>query len=280
MKLKLFLKQYYWYQRLSAEIKRLIVKIDPEKEFARCYRQSFHHEPNLKEPRDFVEKVGWMELHTDTSLWSLCTDKYRVREYINKKGFGEYLPKLLGHWSNANDIDFDTLPNKFVLKTNNGCATVYVVKNKSEENLKKLRKLLNRWLKLPFGYYNAELHYTKIEPCIIAEEFLLQDEYEQKISPNSLIDYKMYCFAGKPECTWIAYDRTHAAVKMALMDMQWNVMEKEMKLNSHYHYLPEIKIPKPKCFDKMLEIASKLSSEFPEVRVDFYVLTINHILEN
>lgn len=272
MKLKLFLKQYYWYLRLSSEVKRLIVMVSPEKEFARCYRQSFHHEPDLKNPRDFVEKVGWMELHCDTSLWSRCTDKYAVRGFIEENGYGEYLTKLLGKWDDANDIDFNALPNEFVLKTNNGCETVYVVKDKSKENLKALRKKLNNWLKLPFGYYNAELHYTKIKPCIIAEEMLRQDEYDEMISPNSLIDYKIYSFSGKPECIWVAYDRTHAGVKMMLVDKDWNVMEKEMKLNSHYHYHPEIKVRKPQCLDKMLEIASKLSSYFPEVRVDFYVI--------
>lgn len=272
MKLKLFLKQYYWYLRTTAEIKKIIVKINPEKEFARCYRQSFHHEPDLKNPRDFVEKVGWMEMHSDTSLWSRCTDKFAVRGFIEENGYGEFLPKLYGHWEDANDIDFDALPNEFVIKSNNGCETVYVVKDKSKEDLKKLRKKFNQWLKLPFGYYNAELHYTKIKPCLIAEELLHPDEYEKKISPNSLIDYKIYSFAGRPECIWVAYDRTHASVKMVLMDQNWNIMEKEMKLNSHYHYHPEIKIPKPKCLDKMLEIASKLSSYFPEVRVDFYVI--------
>ncbi len=272
MKLKLYLKQFYPYLRLSAEIKKLIVKINPEWEVARCYKQSFHRKPNLKNPIDFVEKVSWMELHTDTSQWSICADKYAVREYISQKGYGDNLAPLLGRWDNAEQIDFEKLPNEFILKTNNGCETCYLVKDKSKEDYRKLRKLLNNWLKLPFGYYNAELHYTAIPPCIIAEGLLKQNEEECKISPNSLIDYKIYSFAGKPECIWVAYDRTHAGVKMALFDTNWNLLKDHMKLNSHYHYYSGITLNKPNCLEQMLEMASVLSKDFPEVRVDFYVI--------
>ncbi len=272
MNLKFYLSNFYAYQRLAAEVKKMIVTINPLLEIRRCGKLCCGKIPDLDNPKDFIEKVFWMELHADTSLWSRCTDKYEVRNYIKEKGLEKYLPKLLGKWDNASEIDINTLPHEFVLKTNNGCETVYVVKDKDQENWKKIRRKLNNWLKLPFGYNNAELHYTKIKPCIIAEEMLIQSEEDRKLSPHSLIDYKIYSFAGKPECIWVAYDRTHDDVKMMLVDKDWNVLEDKMKLNNRYHYHPETSIPKPKCLDEMLRIASILSEDFPEVRVDLYVI--------
>lgn len=272
MNIKNYLSKYYWYLKFAGEVKRLIVKMNPEMEIQRCYKQACGKNPDLSHPKDFIEKVFWMELHCDTSLWTKCADKYAVREYIKDKGYEDYLPQLYGRWKNANDIDLNSLPNEFVLKTNNGCGTVHIVRNKNDENWKLLRKKINNWLKLPFGYNNAELHYTKIKPCIIAEELLVQSHEDSKVSPHSLIDYKIYSFSGTPECIWVAYDRTHEGVKMMLVDKNWRVMEDKMKLNNHYHYHPEINIPKPACLGKMLEIASTLSKDFPEVRVDFYVV--------
>lgn len=272
MNLKFFLSKHYAYLRFAGVVKKIIVSINPLIEIRRCYRLGCGKDPDLDNPKDLIEKIFWMELHADTSLWSRCADKYAVREYVKEKGLDHYLPKLLGRWDNASEIDVSTLPNAFVLKTNNGCETVYVVNNKDKEDWKKLRRTLNNWLKLPFGYNNAELHYTKIKPCIIAEEMLIQSEEDSKLSPNSLIDYKIYSFAGKPECVWVAYDRTHDDVKMMLVDKEWNIMEDKMKLNERYHYHPETSIPKPKCLDEMLRIASILSEDFPEVRVDLYVI--------
>lgn len=272
MNVKNYLSRYYLYLKISSEVKKFIVSRWPEIEINRCYNSCCGKRPNLEDPKDLIEKICWMELHCDTSLWTKCTDKYSVRDYIKSKGLDSFLPELLGKWDNAKDIDLTKLPNEFVLKTNNGCETVYVVKDKRKEDWKAVRKKFNQWLKLPFGYHNAELHYSRIKPCIIAEELLHQSEEDQNFSPNSLIDYKIYSFRGKPECIWVAYDRTHEGVKMMLVDKDWNVLEDKMKLNNHYHYHSENKIPKPKCLEKMLEIASVLSEDFPEVRVDLYVI--------
>lgn len=250
----------------------LIYKISPKISAKIAYKKAMHRTPDLDNPRDLIEKYMWMELNTDTSLWTLCADKYRMRSYVEEKGFGEYLPKLYGHWDNPDDIDFDELPDKFVLKANNGCGTVMIVRNKSDINYAKTRKKLKQWLQHPYGYFGAQIHYLSIKPCIIAEELLEQDETERKFSPSSMADYKLWTFNGNPECTLITYNRTGGIHNVALFDNDWQPMFD--KLNKHRHNRIDNSsiIPKPDCFEMMKQIAYSLSSDFKECRVDFYIV--------
>ena len=254
--------------------KKIIVKCNPTWEINRCYKKTFQgKKPNLKDPKNLIEKIYWLELNSDTSLWTKCTDKYRVREYIAECGLIDYMPKLYGKWDKVDNINFTNLPNEFVLKTNDGCGTVYIVHNKEEEDLDKIRVMLKGWLKqIHYGYSNAQLHYLGIKSCIIAEELLKQTEKESHISPFSLIDYKIWAFRGEPECIWVAYNRQKHKVKMHLYDLNWNPMPHYLAPNSHYIYDSSISIPKPQCLSEMLNMTSILSRNFPEVRVDFYVV--------
>ena len=116
------------------------------------------------------------------------------------------------------------------------------------------------------------MHYVSIKPCIIAEEMLIPGDEEKTLSPHSLIDYKFWCFAGHVESVWVAYDRTHEnGVNMKLYDLEWNELQ-DVLISSDYYTYQETKIPEPKCFKEMIEMASKLSQPFPEVRVDLYVI--------
>lgn len=267
-----FLNKYYLYRILAAQYHKWIVKRNPQKEMERVYYKTFNRMPNLQDPRDLIEKIFWLQLNSDTSLWTKCADKYRVREYINEQGMGEYLPKLYGNWDNAQMIDFTQLPQKFILKTNNGCGTCFIVKDKSEVSPRKIINQMNKWLHVPYGWAGAQLHYTKIQPCIIAEE-LLEDDGNISFSPNSLVDYKIWCFNGKPECCLIVYNRVmDAPLGLALYDLEWNPMPEKMVDSIHYKCNPDIRIPQPLCLSQMTDIASKLSKPFHEVRVDFYVI--------
>lgn len=253
-------------------LSKLHVLIDAEGEIDRYYYQAFQKHSNLKNPNDLIEKIYWMELHTDTSLWTLCADKYRIREYIKKLDLLQYMPKLYGKWDKANDVDFDSLPSSFVIKSNNGCATVKVVKDKSQLNISSFKKVLWQWLHLPFGYQNCQLHYTKIKPCIIAEE-LLKNDYPD-ISPASLVDFKVYCINGEPQFIWVAYNRINMHVHVQCFDTNWNPKPEYMKNGmSHYVYDPNDKpIAKPECLDELLDVARKISAPFPQLRADFYIV--------
>ena len=268
------MKNSFFYQYLTAVIKKIIVSVNPKWEINRCYSKVFSgKKPNLDNPRNLIEKIYWMELNADTSLWTKCADKYRMREYVEECGYGEYLPKLYAKWDSAEEIDFANLPNEFVLKANDGCGTVYIVKDKNKEDINKVRKMVKLWMKMPhFGYMNAQLHYLPIKSCIIAEELLHQSDELNILSPNSIVDFKVWSFAGNIESVLITYNRSKSGLSVDLYDSNWNDLKHNISSKCHYTCERTKTFPQPACWDKMKEISSKLSKVFPEVRVDFYII--------
>ena len=250
--------------------------MNPKKEMERVYKKVFHKMPNIDHPKNLIEKIYWLQLYSDTSLWTKCADKYLVREYVKECGLDDYLPKLYGRWDSAKDITFNSLPKDYIIKSNNGCGTCLIVRN-GNVNQKQARRIIDRWLKVPYGYSGSQLHYTRIKPCIIAEELLVNDDKDNKISPNSVIDYKVWCFNGEPECILVVYDRTDTQVKVALYDTNWEPLP-EYLLGTKKFISSNITIEKPKSISKMLEMARCLSSPFKEVRVDFYVINDRPII--
>ena len=249
---------------------KFIAHIYPKYLANKTYRSVFHKDIDWDNPKNLIEKIYWLQLNTDTRLWSLCADKYRVREFIKERGCSETLNKLYGKWDNANDIDFDSLPMSFVLKINNSCGQIIIVNNKEELDYKDARNKLNRWLKSEYGYEGAQLHYTRIKPCIIAEE-LLTDENKEN---TSLVDYKIWCFNGVPECILVASERTWNSngidkYSLSMFDTEWNNISNKA-LNDCSKHFDGKNVEKPKSLELMLNYARKLSAGFPEVRVDFY----------
>ena len=240
---------------------------DPEKLARKIYYRQFHKELNLEDPQDLNEKIQWLKFRTDTTLWTQLSDKYRVREYVEKKGLGEILVPLYGHWDRMEDIDWEGLPNEFIMKVNNGSGDVLVCNDKNRLNIPKICEKYSKLLSKKFGLNFAEPHYNKIVPCIIFEKLL--DIKKQPIESNSLIDYKIWCFSGKPECIWACYNRNPRTVEVGLYDLQWNYHPEKSIFTSHYQKSRNV-LPKPKTLDRMLEIATILSDKFPEVRVDLY----------
>lgn len=232
------------------------------------YYNSFHRRINLKEPTLFHDKITWMSLFTDTSKWPKLADKYAVRDFVKNTIGDKFLTKLYGVYNSPDDIDFDALPNQFVLKTNNGCTSNIIVRDKSTLDVENTKSRLRYWMKMPYGELSGQPHYTKISPkCIIAEELLIQPECPE----DGLIDYKFNCFDGKPVSLAAFSERkdgTHLIRRM-LYDMDWN---------AHPEWYDKAKpvvlkeVPKPVCFDEMTQLASRLSQGFPYVRVDLYAI--------
>ena len=225
----------------------------------------YHHIkqwPNLKEPKTWGEKLLWLNHHWQPEIKSLCADKYRVREYIKQQGLENILIPLLGVWNNAEDIDFDALPDKFVLKCNHGCAMNILVMDKAKLNKEEAVNQLNEWLKVDLGKVSGEYHYSKIKPCIIAEAFLPVEK------ETDVVDFKIHCFNGQPKFIGVCYDRdpiTHTS-KGLIYSPQW---ERMMILQGDD---PACSYPKPERLEDMLEMAKKLSADFPYVRVDLYAI--------
>lgn len=249
-------------------LNKVTYKIKPRYAAELMYHHAFHKFMDLDNPKNLIEKINWMQFNTDTSMWTLCADKYRMREYVTSKGLNDYLPKLFGHWENPDDIDFDKLPNEFVLKSNNGCGTVKIVRDKSKLDVPATKKMLKKWM-TPYGYEGGQTHYLRIKPCVIAEELLHQEE--EGDSPRSLTDYKVWCFHGTPECILVIHDRVGKGYLMDMYDTNWERIPNSLKDNAHNGVVRE-KAPKPACLQQMLEMASILAEPFVEVRADFYVI--------
>lgn len=231
------------------------------------FRKYFHRKMNLRNPQDINEKISWLELFTDTSEWTRCSDKYAVREYVKERGLENILNTLYGKWNKAEDISWNALPDQFILKSNNGSGTVKVVENKAKINKSAVTEELNSWLLMDCSAATTEYHYRQITPCIIAEQLLFPTPDEQKVS-STLIDYKIWCFNGNPFCCWVCYNRIGEHTDVMTYDLEWNAHPEWSIFNEHYRH-GEL-LPKPQNFDKMINVAQRLSKGFPVVRVDLY----------
>lgn len=214
---------------------------------------------DLNNPQTFNEKIQWLKLHDypTNQLVIDGADKYKVRAYVEEKGLGNILVPLIGHWDKPKDVDWDLLPDKFVLKCNHGCAYNILCNDKStfdkEDAIKKMRK----WMKEDFGAFNIEPHYSKIKPHITCEEFL----------GDCIIDYKFFCFNGEPKYIYVSSDLIHdrqAQIGFFYLDGTKMPLIRD-------DYAPMDIEELPPFFDEMKEAARVLCQDFPFVRVDFFL---------
>ncbi|MCR5736918.1 MAG: hypothetical protein K6G64_04630 [Eubacterium sp.] len=178
----------------------------------RIFFQTFHRKIDWNHPKDVNEKINWLKFHENPFLWAKLADKYRVREYVSSCGLKDILIPLYGKWNSSEDVlkDWDTLPDEFVLKSNNGCGNILLITKqnggKNAIDKEALRKTLDLWLsERDYGKNSAEPHYQLIQNCIIAEQ-LLKEESSLDFS-SSMVDYKIWCFNGQPYSCLVVYDR-------------------------------------------------------------------------
>lgn len=247
--------------------KKILYNISPKLLTSLQYFYHFHRLLNWHRPKDLNEKINWLKYNSDTTLWTLCADKYRVRDYIHEKGLDDTLVKLYGIWEKAEDIEWEALPKSFVLKTNNGSGDILVCKDKSKLNIEETVRKYANLLSKSFCNTNGEPHYATMKPCLIAEELL--DCTKQQIDTDSLIDYKIWCFNGKPHHVWACYNRHHNSVEVATYDLNWRRHDEYSIFTPHYKRAKS-NLPKPVSLETMLSIASKLSEGILQVRVDMY----------
>lgn len=231
------------------------------------YMADFGRPLNWNHPEEFNEKLRWLQFNSDTSMWTLLADKYRVRLYLEEKGMGHLLPELYGVWKRAEDIDFGSLPESFVMKGNNGSADVAIVKEKSKISIDELRGMFGRSLLNVYGALAAEMHYWDIPPRIIAEELLPNDTE----GSTTLVDYKFHCFDGVPRVCKVYYNRDFStrSAEQAFFDMDF-VEHPEWGDSRKVHPV-KAEITCPAQWEEMKNVAAQLSKGFPFVRVDLYV---------
>lgn len=233
------------------------------------YFARFKKRLNLNNPQTLNEKMLYLSLCTDTKTWTELADKYRVREYVQACGLDEILVRLYGVWDSPYDVDYDKLPSQFVLKSNHGSGDVVIVKDKSTLNIEATNKYFAKELATPYGALESGLHYMKIQPKLVAEELLKNDAVSLKYS-SSLIDYKIWCFNSKAYYVWVCCNRDKHGCDVMTYDIEWNAHPEYSIWMSHYRKGQVI--PKPKNFEKMIEIAERLAKPYPVVSVDLYNL--------
>lgn len=236
--------------------------LEDEEYLKKAFKLNMGKELNLGNPQTFNEKLQWLKLHDRKSEYTVMVDKYLARDYIAKTIGEEYLIPLIGVWDSPDEIDFDALPDQFVLKCNhNSGLGMCICKDKSKLDIEKVKKELAKGLNENYYLHRREWPYKDVPRKIIAEKYMVDE------SGTELKDYKFFCFDGEVKALFIAKDRMKEGeeTKFDFFDENFNHLP---FTNGH----PNSKPPyyKPENFEKMKELAGILSKGIPQLRVDFY----------
>ncbi len=229
----------------------------------RVYKKRFGVEPNLEQPQNFNEKNNWRKLHDRKPIYTSMVDKYLIKDIIKERVGEEKTFRILGVWDKPKDIDFDALPDKFVLKTNHA-GGVIVCRDKVAFDKKLAVKELKRILRINYYRASREWPYKNVKRKVIAEEYMGED----------LIDFKNYCFNGELKYTlvWKNKSREDGRKPQAYFcgsyDRNWEKTDMEIG----YPSLPDEITEKPECYDELVSVCEKMSAGIPFVRVDCYII--------
>lgn len=248
--------------RFLAMAKRgLFNRMSDEKYLRKMFRAYMGYDLDLDDPKTFNEKLQWLKLHDRKPIYTKMVDKYEVKKLISEKIGKEYIIPTLGVYKSADEIDFNKLPEKFVLKCTHDSHGLVICKDKSKLDINAAKKKLDKALKSNYYYKFREWPYKNVKPRIIAEKYM-----EDKLT-GELRDYKFFAFNGCVKALYIASERQSAGAetKFDFFDTDFNHLPFK---NGH----PNAKVPpeKPKGFKEMIRLAEKLSVGIPHVRVDFY----------
>lgn len=214
---------------------------------------------HLKHPKLYDDKMQWIKLNYRSRLITLCNDKVMVRDYVTAKGYGHLLNEVIAIYDNVEEIDLDLLPDAFVMKANHGSSWNIICTDKSKIDWQKELRKMDLWINSNYCSVNYEWGYKDIEPRIICEAYLGDEE------GTPPMDYKFFCFDGVPRVVAVDYDRFKNH-KRNIYDMDWNFMDCRINFMNDREHI----IEKPKNFDYMKTVAIALSADFPHVRVDLY----------
>ncbi len=220
------------------------------------YKRRTGEEINLKDPQRYSEKLQWLKLFYRNDAMPICSDKLKVRDYIENKGYKHLLNNLIAVYDNGKDINPSELPDRFAMKTNHGSSWNLICTDKNKVNWFWWKRIFNCWLKRNLYTFGREWNYKHIEPKIIVEEFL---------DHSPLVDYKFMCFNGEPKYMQINHD-IDGKHYVDFLNIDW---EKQGFTYRNYT-MSDILVPKPEQFEEMKKIARDLAQDFPYVRVDFY----------
>ena len=239
---------------------KLLLRLLPAKLFLKFkFRLKMGKKLNLKKTQTFNEKLQWLKLYDRNPLHTTMVDKAEAKHYVAEKIGSEYIIPTFGVYDKFEDIDFDTLPDKFVLKCTHDSGGLVICKDKSKFDIVAARKKINKALKYNFYYHSREWPYKKVKPRIIAELYL------EDGSGRDLNDYKIFNFCGEPHFVQVDMDR-FVNHKKNMYTTDWALCD----FSFNYPSDPQREVPRPDNLDEMLMLARKLSEGEPYMRTDFY----------
>ena len=226
------------------------------------WKLNFNSKINLQNPKSFNEKLQWLKLYDRKDIYTTMVDKIEAKEYVSKIIGNKYIIPTIKIYDKVSDINFQELPNSFVIKCTHGSHCSVIVNNKNNIDIKKVKKQLNKWLKRNWFWYGREWPYKNVKPRILIEKYMEDDK------EHELRDYKIYAFNGACEYVMLCFDRYNDGTKFIYFDRNWRI-KKEFSRDG-IKYGDNILVNKPKNLDKMFNFAKVLSKDIPFVRVDFY----------
>lgn len=232
--------------------------MDDETYLKMKFRLKVGYKLNLDNPRSFNEKIQWLKLHDRRPEYTELVDKYEVKKIVSDLVGEEYVIPTIGIYDSFDEIDFDKLPQQFVLKCTHDSGGIVICKDKSKLNLKQTRKKIEKCLKTNYFWIGREWAYKNVKPRIICEKYM-----EDK--SGELFDYKVFNFDGKPKLIQVDYDR-FAEHKRNLYSTDWEYIDAEIC----YPTDKTRRIERPVALEKMLDLSSKISDRYPHARIDFY----------
>lgn len=225
------------------------------------FKTHLKREVNLEEPKKYNDKLQWLKLYWYDPLATKCADKYEVRSIVKDRIGEKYLNEIYGVYESVDDIDIDSLPETFVLKSTHGSGDIIICQDKNRVNWNRKFRIMRKWLKQNLYWTTGEWVYKDIRPRIICEKYIEQE------NGSKLRDYRVFCFNGKPQIITVDINITKKSeTKRNIYDLNWNLLDAEISYPRELSY----SIEKPKNLNKMLDLSRKLSNGFPHSRIDFY----------
>lgn len=239
----------------------LKMKFLPQKFYVRIYYEYYSGDPlNYDDPRDFNQKISWYKVFFRPKILNQMVDKYHVKSYVANIVGNHILNDTLGVYGKVSEIDFNALPNQFVIKGVHGFHFNLIVKDKKQLNLFKAKMLLHKWMRKNQYYRGGmEWAYKDVKPLLLAEKYL------EEMGKEIINDYKFFCFDGKPKFVQVDLERGTNNYR-CYYDMQWVKQEFYTEKNPFYPG----KVDRPSNFEEMKEVATMLSQNLPFVRIDLY----------
>ncbi len=259
---KLIGKGKRFAKRIYKELKRKMFMLVPDDVYLkRYYYKRMGRKLNLKNPETYTEKLQWLKLHDRNPAYTMMVDKYAVKQYVSQIIGEKYIIPTLGVWDSFNEIDFNSLPEEFVLKCTHDSGGIVICADKSKFDRETAKKKLNESLKNNYYWGKREWPYKDVRPRIIAEKYMGNGNGE------GLEDYKFFCMNGTPRFLYLSKGlHNHETAKISYVTLDWKKAEFHRMDYLEYEELP----PKPENLEDMILLAKKLSKGIPFVRVDFY----------